>query len=126
MSIHDMEPGVRYVCQRCGNCCRWPGEVPVTSDEIDAIASFLKMTPEEFLDRHTAVLQNRTGLTLTERPNGECDFLDGIECTIQAVKPAHCKGFPNAWNFPGWRKECEAIPVPADAPEGTGAPTLQG
>lgn len=121
MSLHDMEPGVRYVCQRCGNCCRWPGEVPVTATEIDAIADFLELTPEEFVDRHTNVTLNRTGLTIAERDNGECVFLDGIECTIQPVKPKHCAGFPNAWNFPGWREKCEAIPVPFD-----GAETEQG
>ena len=24
-------PSTRYLCQRCGNCCRWPGDVQVTS-----------------------------------------------------------------------------------------------
>ena len=37
---------------------------------------------------------------------------DGKHCRIQAVKPRQCAGFPNTWNFPGWRDECEAIPVP--------------
>ena len=23
-------PHVTYLCQRCGNCCRWPGDVIVT------------------------------------------------------------------------------------------------
>jgi hypothetical protein len=28
------------------------------------------------------------------------------------VKPEQCAGFPNKWNFTGWRQVCEAIPVP--------------
>ena len=44
-------------------------------------------------------------------------MLDGNRCTIQAVKPIQCRGFPNQWNFPGWRKVCEAIPVPDGSAE---------
>ena len=33
MSLYDMEDGMHYACQRCGNCCRWHGEVPVTDEE---------------------------------------------------------------------------------------------
>jgi hypothetical protein len=29
---------------------------------------------------------------------------------VQEAKPIQCKGFPNTWNFPGWRAVCEAIP----------------
>lgn len=41
-------------------------------------------------------------------------------CTVKIVCAMPCRGkthqcarFPNAWNFPGWRKSCEAIPVPS-------------
>ncbi len=49
---------------------------------------------------------------LHSRPNGACIFLDGCNvCCIQPVKPVQCVGFPNAWRFPGWRAECEAIEI---------------
>ncbi len=112
MSVHDMEEGVWYACQRCGNCCRWPGEVPVSDAEIVRIAAHLKMSEADFIAEYTCVRKNRTGLTLVWKPNHECIFLDGIDCRIQAVKPDQCAGFPNRWNFPGWRKVCEARPVP--------------
>jgi Fe-S-cluster containining protein len=55
---------------------------------------------------------NRTGLSIIDKPNGECLFLEGVnECRIQPVKPGQCAGFPNDWNFPGWREQCEAIEV---------------
>ena len=38
-------------------------------------------------------------------------FLEGRDCAIQPVKPRQCAGFPNTWNFPGWREACEAVPV---------------
>jgi Fe-S-cluster containining protein len=51
-------------------------------------------------------------LSLIARPNHECIFLEGTNvCKIQAVKPQQCAGFPNAWNFPGWREVCVAVPV---------------
>lgn len=112
MSVYDMEEGVTYACQRCGNCCRWPGEVPVSDAEIARIAAHLGLAEADFIETYTTVRSNRTGLTLVEKPNDECVFLDGIDCRIQAVKPDQCAGFPNRWNFPGWRDTCEAIPVP--------------
>lgn len=108
-------PPPRYACQRCGNCCRWPGDVRVTEEEITAIASFLKMPRETFVEDCTRLNANRTGLSIIDKPNGECFFLEGLNvCRIQPVKPAQCSGFPNEWNFPGWREKCEAIEIPAD------------
>ncbi|MEY5013526.1 MAG: hypothetical protein RLY69_1241, partial [Verrucomicrobiota bacterium] len=64
-----------------------------------------------FIARFTRLRGDRTGLSLIEKDNHECVMLDGNNCTIQAVKPTQCRGFPNHWNFPGWREVCEAIPV---------------
>lgn len=121
MSLHDMEPGMVYLCQRCGNCCRWPGEVPVSDGEIAKIAAYLEMDESLFIERYTEVRLNRTGLTLISKPDHECIFLDGIDCRIQPVKPVQCAGFPNLWNFPGWRDTCEAVPVPRPEREGDDA-----
>ena len=107
-----MEDGVFYACQRCGNCCKWPGEVPLSEEEIEKIAAFLGLDTYKFVADYTDLRLNRAGLTLREKENGECIFLDGIDCTIQAVKPQQCSDFPNRWNFPGWKKVCEAIPIP--------------
>jgi len=113
-----MEPGMHYQCQRCGNCCRWPGEVPVSDAEATKIARYLKMSVFDFVAKHTDLRINRSGLTLKEKPNGECVFLDGIDCLINPVKPGQCAGFPNEWNFPGWRDSCEAIPLPIATEKG--------
>lgn len=82
----------------------------VTDGEVETIASFIGMPVDEFTKTHTRLNANRTGLSLIDKPNGECIFLEGKNiCRIQPVKPAQCSGFPNAWNFPGWREVCEAI-----------------
>jgi Fe-S-cluster containining protein len=114
MSAAATTESVHYVCQRCGNCCRWPGFVKISEAEIAAIARFLGMSEHEFIQRFTRLRPQRDGLALIDKPNGECIFLDGIDCTVQPVKPHQCRAFPNAWNFPGWRDVCEAIPGPVD------------
>lgn len=102
---------VFYQCQRCANCCKWPGEVVVTADEVEAIAAHLNLSVQDFTADYTKIRANRRGLTLIEKSNHECVFLEGTDCTINAVKPEQCRGFPNTWNFPGWRQVCEALPV---------------
>jgi uncharacterized protein len=106
-----LEPGVHYACQRCTACCRWPGDVRIEENEIPAMAHHLGIGEDEFIARFTRLRTNRNGLSLIEKDNHECVMLDGHDCRIHPVKPTQCRGFPNTWNFPGWRKVCEAIPL---------------
>lgn len=96
-----------FVCQGCGNCCRWPGEVRLESGEADRIAAFLGMTAEEFIDRHTGITRDRRGLTLIEKVDGACEFyVESRGCLIHAVKPRQCATFPQSWSCPGWEEVC--------------------
>lgn len=97
-------------CQRCTACCRWPGEVRVTEAEITRIAGYLDLEEAAFIDRFTRLRQDRQGLALTDKPTGECSFLEGNDCRIQAVKPQQCRDFPNLWTRPEAREHCQAIP----------------
>lgn len=99
-----------YDCQRCTACCRWPGEVKVTSAEIRRMAAHLGLTEDEFIQRHTRMRENRHGLALMERPNFECVLLEGDDCSVQPVKPQQCRDFPNLWQFPGFEDYCHAAP----------------
>ena len=103
---------VFYQCQRCTACCRWEGDVVLTDDEVTKIAGHLKMPVYDFVREFTRLRENRTGLSLIDKEGShDCIMLDGENCRIQAVKPEQCRGFPNRWNFPGWRDVCEAIEV---------------
>ncbi len=106
-----LEPDVNYVCQRCTACCKWPGDVRIEEGEIAEIAKFLGISESEFLAVYTRLRTNRQGLSLLEKDNHECVMLEGGGCRIHPVKPAQCAGFPNRWNFPGWKDLCEAVPV---------------
>ena len=99
-----------HECQRCTACCRWPGQVRLSEAEITRLAAFVGLSEHEFIQRHTRLRHDRQGLSLQEKPNGECLFLNGNDCAVQAVKPQQCRDFPNLWNFPGFKKVCHAIP----------------
>ena len=68
------------------------------------------MTEPDFIQRFMRLRPDRRGLVLAEKPNGECVFLAGNDCSVQPVKPQQCRDFPNLWNFPGFEKVCHAIP----------------
>jgi thymidylate kinase len=40
-----------YLCQRCGNCCRWPGDVRVNNEEVALIADFIDVPLDQLLER---------------------------------------------------------------------------
>ena len=101
---------VFFECQRCTACCRWPGEVGFAEGEIARLATFKGLSEHEFIQKYTRLRQDRSGLALQEKPNGECIFLDGNDCSVQPVKPQQCRDFPNLWNFAGFEKQCRAIP----------------
>lgn len=107
-----LDPQTYYVCGRCTACCRWPGDVRLEDEEIPRIAEFLAMSEVDFLEKFTRLRTNRQGLSLIENPDHSCIMLVDGGCKIHAVKPEQCAGFPNKWNFPGWRKVCEASPIP--------------
>lgn len=97
-------------CQRCTACCRWPGQVRLTDEEITRLAAYKGMSEHDFIQKYTRLEFERQGLALLEQPDGACIFLEGESCAVQPVKPQQCKDFPNLWNFPGFEKTCRALP----------------
>jgi Fe-S-cluster containining protein len=92
----DLSP---FHCIQCHACCRQPGYVRLTGDEPDAMADFLGMPVERFIERFTILTRDRQGLSLTEKPDGACTFLAPSGCQIHPVKPAQCRNFPEKWRF---------------------------
>jgi Fe-S-cluster containining protein len=101
-------------CQRCTACCQWPGDVRVGDSEIASIAQHLALSEADFIERFTRLRLDRQGLSLIDKPGGECIFFDGRRCTIQSVKPQQCRDFPNLWNFPGFENICRSKTIPVD------------
>lgn len=82
----------------------------MSDGEIARLAQFKGMGESDFIQAFTRLREDRRGLALVEKPNGDCIFLEGDDCAVQPVKPQQCRDFPNRWNFPGFEKFCHAIP----------------
>jgi Fe-S-cluster containining protein len=101
-----------FNCQRCGGCCTVSGYVRLKEGEARRIADFLDLDLREFTDRYTRLTEDRTCLSLIERPDRSCIFHSPRNgCTIQPVKPHQCATFPVAWRFDGWEVICRGSTV---------------
>lgn len=97
------------VCRRCGACCRVEGYVRLRAKDVEAIAAHLGLSVDAFTCRYTRLTDDRRGLSLTEKPDGSCIFLESDNtCRIQAAKPDQCRSFPMEWRFDGYETICEA------------------
>ena len=97
-----------FVCRRCGQCCREPGYVYLTANDVDRIAAFLKLEVETFTARYTRLPPERRGLSLIENYDQSCIFLDAQGgCTIQATKPLQCELFPHDWRYQEMAAVCQ-------------------
>lgn len=86
-----------FKCQRCGICCRWPGHVLLTEEDVTRMAQAVSVTETEFIDRYTQLASNRRQLSLTEHPDGRCVFLKEDGCAFYDARPEQCRNFPHTW-----------------------------
>src|ERR1700744_2065319 len=91
-------------CERCTACCRWPGDVCLSTEEITRLAAFKRLTESDFIQHVPRLRRDRRGLALVEQPDGACVFLEGRNCAVQPVKPQQCTEFPNRWINSLWGK----------------------
>lgn len=107
--------GLRFQCTGCGDCCSGePGFVWVDEQEIAALAAELGMPLEQF--RSEYVRQVDELQSLTERPGGDCIFLDpqSRKCTVYAARPVQCRTWP-FWDSTigrkkDWEETCRVCP----------------
>lgn len=86
--------GLRFECQKCGDCCRIRGLVWVNASEIAQMARYLGLGYTEF--KKTYVREVGSRLSLDETPRGECLMLDlktGL-CKIYPARPNQCSSYP--------------------------------
>ena len=80
-----------YSCLDCANCCKSLGPKFLPED-IDRIASYLKMSPRVFMDQYLRTDEDRD-LVLQKVP---CPFLgEENRCKIYEVRPKACKAYPH-------------------------------
>ena len=86
-----------FQCHRCGTCCRWPGHVLLTEQDIPRLATATGLTEDAFIERYTDLAANRRQLTLKDINGLDCIFLKDNGCAHYDARPEQCRSFPHAW-----------------------------
>ncbi len=84
--------GLRFECQRSGNCCRGePGVVWISKKEVKNISNSMGISPELFANKYLRLINGR--ISLLEHDNGDCVMYDN-GCKVYQTRPLQCKTFP--------------------------------
>ena len=87
--------GVRFGCTRCGHCCRQPGFVWLTVDEMADISAHLDLTVDDFQARYQVEWDSNAQSYRIDAVKGYgCPLLVGNDCSVHPVKPMQCRTFP--------------------------------
>lgn len=118
-SLSWYKEGLKFKCTECGKCCTGPsGYVFVTEEEIEKMATLLKINSYLFKKKYTRLCNNQYALTERKNLSGEydCVFLEGKKCKVYQARPKQCRSFPwwqdNLKSKESWElaaKECEGI-----------------
>ena len=117
------EHGVKFRClaPECVACCtgsRGAGNVWVNADEMQAIATYLRMEIGEFRRQYVRRVGNRFSLLENER--NDCTFLNEAGCSIYEARPTQCRTYPfwkeNMKSPQAWREEAEHCPGIGEGP----------
>ncbi|WP_250433991.1 YkgJ family cysteine cluster protein [Hanstruepera flava] len=88
--LHEAE-FERTDCLECANCCKTTGPL-FTDKDIQRIAKFFKMKPQQFIDSYLRI-DEENDYVLKSVP---CTFLGADNyCSIYDVRPKACKEFPH-------------------------------
>lgn len=96
-----------FVCTRCGECCRIPGQIHLTEADLARLAAFFGMSEYDFIQAYTDLARDRRNLVVKGDPALPCRFLSGNDCTVYPARPEQCAGYPFKWHNPDWQKICK-------------------
>ena len=83
--------------------------------EPERIAEFLGLRLDTFMKRYTRLTEDRQRLSLVEKDDCSCIFLDPeAGCEINDAKPRQCRDFPHHWNFEGFEDICAGMQLEED------------
>jgi Fe-S-cluster containining protein len=107
------QDGLKFTCSQCGNCCTGgPGYVWISKEEIVRLADYLKITPEETVEKYCRKVAGQFSLKENRDPatgNYDCVFLASERaprgagdkvvqtkrgCSIYPVRPLQCRTWP--------------------------------
>lgn len=82
-----------FECRMCGQCCEGKGGIVLEQQELERLALFTGLSPEEFQARYCC--QTGGKLKLVANEAGYCVFfVPGKGCDVHEVKPGVCRAWP--------------------------------
>ncbi|MBI3508037.1 MAG: YkgJ family cysteine cluster protein [Chlamydiia bacterium] len=113
------EPGLRFQCTGCGQCCTStsPSYVYLSEQDVDHLSHYFGLKREAFLKKYT---RYDGQYSLLDKPNTyDCIFLKEKRCTVYEARPVQCRTFPwwpyNIGDEKQWQEaavRCEGINHP--------------
>ena len=105
--------GLKFTCKQCAVCCSGePGFVWLTSNDIEKISEYLKISVDKVKKQY--IRAAGTGFSLIEKLGGDCVFLNNKKCSIYPVRPLQCTTWPfwevNVVSREAWNRCCNACP----------------
>ncbi|MFT5441190.1 MAG: Fe-S-cluster containining protein [Myxococcota bacterium] len=89
--------GLQFKCTQCGHCCRGPGNVWVSDNEIEELAALVELSDEQFRETYIKRAARR-GLLIAQKRNKDCIFWDETGgCQVYSARPKQCRTYP-FWN----------------------------
>lgn len=86
--------GIRFECTGCGECCKSRGRyqyVYVTLPERRRLAQHFGLKTAAFTRSYC---KKTDGFFHLINPSSDCQFLDGVRCTVYAARPQQCRTWP--------------------------------
>lgn len=96
------QPGLRFSCTMCGNCCSGPeGYILIDEAETAALAKRFDLSVDDFRKRFTHKMNLGRSLNEKQTPHGlDCVFLDRETipgkaiCGVYEDRPSQCRTWP--------------------------------
>ena len=87
----DTDKGPVFACSQCGECCRGEKGILVTTEELEAMAGHLGLSPDEFAAQY--MVETPLGPQIGTRL-GTCVLQEGSICRVHPFKPRICRDWP--------------------------------
>jgi len=85
--------GIPFKCTKCGDCCRWDGEVRITQDDGRRLSEHLDVDTEDFYSQFCKEISGKKFLK-NKKNKTDCIFLEDNECSVHEFKPEQCASYP--------------------------------
>ncbi|MCF7938884.1 MAG: YkgJ family cysteine cluster protein [Spirochaetales bacterium] len=89
--------GLRFSCRQCSYCCRGePGFVFLSLDDLQRLSASFSWTIQEIIQKycHYVPVNGRHLISLKEKPDNDCIFLEHDTCRVYAARPVQCQTYP--------------------------------